>query len=257
MLIDSHAHLNDERLIGEADKIIQSMAEDNLQAIINVGYDYASSKISVELAEKYEAIFAAVGIHPHDAKTANREIYDYFQSVSQHKKVIAIGEIGLDFYYDHSPRDVQQRVFLEQLELAYSLKLPAVIHLRDAYQLMHSLLKENKRLLQYGAVLHCYSGSKEMLKEFAKMDLYFSYGGAITFKNAKDKPDIVRATPFERMLLETDCPYMTPNPYRGKINYPKYVNLVAQKVADYTLKNIQEIEEITTKNAYDLFKKLN
>lgn len=256
MIIDTHAHLNDERLIGEVAAIVKDMRQDNLQSIINVGYDLASSKISVELAQRYKDIFAAVGIHPHDAKTANQDSYDYFAVQSKNAKVVAIGEIGLDFYYDYSPREVQQKVFLEQLELSHSLKMPIIIHLRDAYQLMLNLLKENKRYLEYGCVLHCYSGSKEMLKEFSKLDLYFSYGGAITFKNAKQKPDIVRATPIDRLLLETDCPYMTPVPHRGKVNYPKYVNLVAQAIAGYTSKPLDEIEEITNYNAKKLFNKL-
>lgn len=256
MLIDTHAHLNDERLLPEVENIIKDMPKDNLEAIINVGYDLKSSQISVDLANKYNNIYAAVGIHPHDAQKAERSAYDYFSSVSANKKVVAYGEIGLDFYYDYSPREKQQRVFLEQLELAHSLKLPIIIHLRDAYQLMLDLLKSNKRYLEYGCVLHCYSGSKEMLKEFSKLDIYFSFGGAITFKNAIEKPDVIRQTPLDRLLLETDCPYMTPVPFRGKLNYPKYIDLVAQSVANFTSKTHEEIVQITTKNAKNLFKKL-
>ncbi len=256
-MIDTHTHINDKRLITHADTIVADMPKDNLDEIINVGYDYTSSKVSVELADKYDRVFATVGIHPHDAKLASTEIYDWFSKISTHKKVVAIGEIGLDFYYDHSPREIQQRVFLEQLELAHSLKLPIAIHLRDAYQLMLQLLKDNKKYLEYGYVLHCYSGSKEMLIEFAKLDAFFSFGGAITFKNARKKPDIIRATPINRLLLETDCPYMTPEPHRGKLNYPKYVNLVAHKVAEYTDLSYEDIDRITTKNAKDLFQKLH
>lgn len=255
-MIDTHAHLNDARLIDQVDNIICDMPKDNLAAIINVGYDLQSSKCSVELATKYEKVFAVVGIHPHDAKIANQNSYDWFVKVSDNKKVVAIGEVGLDFYYDHSPREVQERVFLEQLEISHALGLPVVIHLRDAYQLMLRLLKENKKYLEYGFVLHCYSGSKEMLTEFAKLDAFFSFGGAITFKNATKKADIVRATPLHRLLLETDCPYMTPEPFRGKLNYPKYVNLVAEKVAEYLNISYEEVDEITTRNTRELFRKL-
>lgn len=254
MLIDSHAHLNDERLINEVDSIVKDMPKDNLEAIINVGYDLISSKKSVEFANLYDNIYACVGIHPHDAKDANKESYDYFCEVLKSKKVVALGEIGLDFYYDHSPRDTQQKVFLEQLELAHSLKKPVVIHLRDAYQVMLDLLKQNRAKLEYGSILHCYSGSKEMLLEFAKLDMYFSFGGAITFKNATEKPKIVQACPKDRLLLETDCPYMTPAPFRGRVNYPKYVSLVAQTIANITNRDYDEIVATTNKNTKDLFK---
>ncbi len=255
MLIDSHAHLNDKRLLSELDQIIADMPKDNLEAIVNVGYDLASSKLSVDIA-KHDRVFAAVGIHPHDAKDAGQEAYDFFAQSARNKKVVAIGEIGLDFYYDYSPREIQQKAFLEQLELADSLSLPVIIHLRDAYQIMLELLKQNKPKLKNGAILHCYSGSAEMMREYAKLGLYFSYGGAITFKNAVEKPRIVAETPIEKILLETDCPYMTPEPHRGRLNYPKYVSLVAQKVALYTNKPYEEIIEITNKNTKELFQKM-
>lgn len=255
MLIDSHAHLNDKRLLPELEKIIADMPKDNLEAIINVGYDLESSKLSVDIA-KHNGVFAAVGIHPHDAKDAGQEAYDFFTQSARNKKVVAIGEIGLDFYYDYSPRDVQQKVFLEQLELADALSLPVIIHLRDAYQVMLELLKQNKTKLKNGAILHCYSGSAEMMREYAKLDLYFSYGGAITFKNAVEKPRIVAETPIEKILLETDCPYMTPEPHRGRLNYPKYVGLVAQKAALFTNRTYEEIIGITARNTKELFQRM-
>jgi TatD DNase family protein len=256
MLIDSHAHLNDKRLLPELHSIIADMPKDNLEAIINVGYDLPSSKMSVDIAQ-HDGVFAAVGIHPHDAKDASQQDYDYFAQAATNKKVVAVGEIGLDFYYDHSPRKVQQRVFLEQLELADGLALPVIIHLRDAYQPMLELLKQNKQKLKNGAILHCYSGSAEMMREYAKLGLYFSYGGAITFKNATEKPRIVAETPIEKLLIETDCPYMTPEPHRGRLNYPKYVSLVAQKVALYTNRTYEEIAEITRRNTKELFGRMN
>jgi len=212
MLIDTHAHLNDERLYPQVDDIADSMQEDGLSAIVNVGYDLTSSKLSVELSHKYENIYAVVGIHPHDAKYAEREAYDYFINAVKEEKTLAIGEIGLDYYYDRSPRDVQQRVFLEQLELADSLNMPVVIHLRDAYEDMYNLLLDNRNKLNNGIVMHCYSGSSEMVEKFLKFDPYYSFGGAITF--AKNKERVIKSIKKDRLLTETDCPYMTPVPMR-------------------------------------------
>lgn len=254
MIIDSHAHLNDKRLLDYVDEIVSNMHKDNLKAIINVGYDRQSSESSYNLARLHKNIYATVGIHPHDSKLATKCDYDRFALLSKEEKVVAIGEIGLDFYYDFSPKAVQEKVFLEQLDLAYNLQMPVVIHLRDAYQLMYKLLKENKHKLEHGAVLHCYSGSKEMLIEFAKLDLYFSFGGAITFKNATDKPSIIRAMPLERLMIETDCPYMTPHPHRGKINFPKYANLVSDRLSEILGIDREQLEDITLKNTERFFR---
>lgn len=256
MLIDTHAHLNDERLYPRAEEIYRGLEENGIEKVINVGYDENSSNIAVDLSESYDRFYAAVGMHPHDSKDASAKLYDKFIELSKMEKVVAIGEIGLDFHYDFSPRDVQERVFIEQLELARSVKLPAVIHLREAYGVMLRLLKENKSKLEYGILLHCYSGSKEVAEELLKLGGYFSFGGAITFKNAVDKPDIIRALPEDRIMVETDCPYMTPVPYRGKDNEPKYVNLVADRLAEILEKDRQYIEKLTVKNTKEFFKKL-
>lgn len=254
MIIDSHAHLNDSRLLPFVDEIVSNMDKDNLKAIVNVGYDRQSSESSYSLAKSHDSIYATVGIHPHDSNKATMSDYNRFAELTRDRKVVAIGEIGLDFYYDFSPRAVQEKVFLEQLDLAHSLQMPIVIHLRDAYQLMYNLLKENKRKLEYGAILHCYSGSKEMLVEYAKLGLYFSFGGAITFKNALEKPDIIKEAPLERLLIETDCPYMTPHPYRGKINFPKYANIVCDKLAEILGMEKERLESITTSNTERFFR---
>ncbi len=253
MLIDTHVHLNDERLEPFADEIVSSFEKDNLSAVVNVGCDLPSSVLALKQAEKYQKVFCAVGIHPHDALTYDEKAQDFLVEACSHKKCVAIGEIGLDYYYDLSPRDVQKEVFKKQLYLAYELKKPIIIHLRDAYGDMLPILKENKDKLDYGVLLHCYSGSLELLKEFAKLGIYFAYGGAITFKNATEKPTILRATPLDRLLLETDCPYMTPVPHRGETNYPKYVNLVRDKVAEILEKDKEEIDALTSANAQRFF----
>ena len=251
MIIDTHAHLNDERLVPLAQKIMGTMQEKGLGAIINVGYDRPSSELALKQAREYENLYAVVGIHPHDAKAQTQDDYRYFESVSQDKKVVAIGEIGLDFYYDLSDRDVQKRVFVEQLELAHALKLPVVMHVRDAYGLALEILKENKRFLEYSGVMHCYAGSKELLKEFVDLGLYASFGGVTTFKNF-GKAEVVKYCPSDRLLLETDCPYMTPVPYRGKTNMPEYITLVRDKIQEW--RDDVDVESVTTRNARSLFK---
>ncbi len=257
MLIDTHAHLNDERLLTDVDSIVQSMVEDGLSKIITVAYDYESSKINKELCSKYDRLYYTVGVHPHDSKTYSSEIADYiYDAVKTDKKCVAVGEIGLDYYYDLSERSVQKRVFVEQLDLAHSLRIPVAIHLRDAYGDMVELLKTNRDKLKDGVILHCYSGSKELVKEFSKYDMFYSFGGAITFKNATEKPEVIRAIPRDRIMLETDCPYMTPVPFRGKTNLPKYVNLVADKLAEIWGVDRAEVEELTTHNANTLFTRL-
>lgn len=251
MIIDTHAHLNDERLVPLAQEIMGTMQEKGLGAIINVGYDRPSSELALKQAREYENLYAVVGIHPHDAKAQTQDDYRYFESVSQDKKVVAIGEIGLDFYYDLSDRDVQKRVFIEQLELAHALKLPVVMHVRDAYGLALEILKENKRFLEYSGVMHCYAGSKELLKEFVDLGLYASFGGVTTFKNF-GKAEVVKYCPSDRLLLETDCPYMTPVPYRGKTNMPEYITLVRDKIQEW--RDDVDVESVTTRNARSLFK---
>ena len=251
MIIDTHAHLNDERLYPIRADIVSSMERNGLEAIINVGYDRPSSELALSIAEEYENLYAVVGIHPHDAKSATIDDYRYFESISANKKVVALGEIGLDFYYDLSDRDVQKKVFVEQLELAHSLKLPVVMHVRDAYGLALEILKENKRFLEYGGVMHCYAGSKELLKDFVDLGLYASFGGVITFKNFQ-KAEVVKSCPEDRLLLETDCPYMTPVPYRGKTNLPEYITYVKDKIQEWRPE--MEVERVTTENAKRLFK---
>ncbi len=251
MIIDTHAHLNDERLAPLVQEIMGTMQEKGLGAIINVGYDRPSSELALKQAREYENLYAVVGIHPHDAKAQTQDDYRYFESVSQDKKVVAIGEIGLDFYYDLSDRDVQKRVFVEQLELAHALKLPVVMHVRDAYGLALEILKENKRFLEYSGVMHCYAGSKELLKEFVDLGLYASFGGVTTFKNF-GKAEVVKYCPSDRLLLETDCPYMTPVPYRGKTNMPEYITLVRDKIQEW--RDDVDVESVTTRNARSLFK---
>ncbi len=248
-MIDTHAHLNDEELSFRADEII---ANDYLEYIIVPGYDFESSKLALSLANKYEKVYATLGCHPHDAEKFTQSEYDFYLEKAKEKKVVAIGEIGLDYYRDLSPRDIQKEVFIKQIELADKVKLPIVLHVRDAYKDTLDILSNNKDKLNSGVLLHCYSGSKELVREFMKFDAYFAFGGAVTYKGA-NKADIIKSVPMDRLLLETDCPYMTPVPYRGKTNEPKLIEHTAIFIASVLGIQEAELEKVATENAKRFF----
>ena len=257
MLFDTHCHLTDERLRDGVAELIRRAEEGGVARLVTVGYDRESSLEGAALAEEYDNVYCTVGIHPHDAVTATREIYEEFRALAAgNPKVVAIGEIGLDYHYDLSPRDVQRRVFGEQLRLARDCGLPACLHIREAYEDSRAVLEQNAEYLGCGVLLHCYSGSAEMVKVFSRYDAYFAFGGAITFKGAHKNLEALAAVPRDRLLLETDAPYMTPVPFRGQTNRPDYVSLVADKAAEVLGLSREEIEEITTENAKRLFKRL-
>ncbi len=256
MIIDSHCHLTDERLFPIVDEIVNGLGEHGIESVITVGYDLPSSAVGVEIADKYEKVYAIVGMHPHDSRLMTPEIYDEFRGLATSPKVVAVGEIGLDYHYDLSPRDVQQKVFQEQIEMAYSLKLPIALHVREAYGDTERILEDNKHLLTNGVLLHCYSGSSEMVKVFSKYDAYFAFGGPITFKNAVHNIESLKAVPLDRLLFETDAPYMTPVPFRGKINEPKYTALVLEKASEILGIDKTELASITNKNTKTLFYKM-
>ncbi len=253
MIIDSHCHLTDERLFPLVDDIVSHLEENGLESVITVGYDLPSSQLGVDIAKKYEKVYAMVGMHPHDSQYMTTEMYDIFRDLAQSEKVVAIGEIGLDYHYDLSPREIQQRVFKEQIELAHSLKLPIALHVREAYGDTVNILEDCKHLLDNGVLLHCYSGSSEMVKVFSKYDCYFAFGGPITFKNAVHNIESLKAVPLDRLLFETDAPYMTPVPFRGKTNEPKYTALVVDKTSEVLGIDRTELIEKTNKNTKTLF----
>lgn len=256
MLIDTHCHLDDERFGEDRKEVISSLGENGISRAITIGCDRETSLKCVSIADEYENIFCAVGTHPHYADGFTDDDLDLYASLSKDEKVVAIGEIGLDYFYDFSPREKQKEVFVRQLHLASSLSLPVIIHLRDAYEDMTSLLDDNRSLLKNGIVFHCYSGSKETASIYSKYDAYFSFGGAITFKNAKAIYEVLPSIPSDRILFETDSPYLTPVPYRGQRNEPKYTNLVVDKAAEILHTDAEKLKEISTKNAFELFKKL-
>ena len=251
MLFDSHAHIDDERFNEDREAVIERAFEGGLDGILNVGACMASSARAVELAEKHPRVYAAVGIHPHDAKGAKEEDYRQLADWSSLDKVVAIGEIGLDYYYDFSDRPTQKKVFIRQLELAREVDLPIIIHDRDAHgDTMAILKKEGKGLT---GSIHCFSGSYEMAKELLKMGWFLGVDGPLTFKNSAKLPEIVAKIPLERLLLETDCPYLAPVPKRGRRNEPAYVKYIAEKVAEIRNISLEEVANQTTKNAIEVF----
>ena len=257
MLIDTHVHLSDDCYKDSLEGIIAGLEANKVEKVINIGYDFNSSKIGYEMSQKYASVYAAVGVHPSNASEYNAQTEAFIRSVANNKKIVAIGEIGLDYYRGTEQKELQKSVFISQLKLANEFNLPVVIHIRDAYGDALTILKEHKHLLNNSGVLHCYGGSLEYAEEVLKLGLYFGFDGPITFKNSNTAEKVLKHLPIDRVLIETDSPYLTPHPYRGKINEPKYVGLVAQKMAETFNISEQELIEQTNKNAKNLFKKLS
>ncbi len=252
-MIDSHAHYDDEEFDTDRDQVLQDCFSHGVTHIVNAGSNIESSKKSIELAKKYPFVFAAVGVHPHDASECDINTIDTLTSLSEAEKVVAIGEIGLDYHYDFSPREVQREWFAKQIALARKLRLPIIIHDRESHKDIIDIIKSEKAG-EAGGVFHCFSGSKEMAREVLNLGFKIGLGGAITFKNAQKPIEVLRYVPLDMLLVETDCPYMTPEPHRGKRNWSGYIELVLKKISeikeiDYTL-----AEEATTNNAIHLFK---
>ncbi|PNT91513.1 TatD family hydrolase [Clostridium thermosuccinogenes] len=253
MLFDTHAHFDDERFDDDRDEVIRKAHESGVSYILNASSDMDSSRKSMALADKYDFIYAAVGVHPHSAGEMKEDDLEILAGYASHPKVVAIGEIGLDYYYDNSPRNVQKYWFARQIRLAREVGLPVVIHDRDAHEDTLAIIRA-EGASEVGGVFHCYTGSVEMAKEVLKNNFYIALGGAVTFKNARKLLDVAKFVPEDRLLIETDCPYMTPEPYRGKRNDSGYVRLVAEKIAELRGVTFEEIAQITAQNARRLFK---
>jgi len=254
MLIDTHAHLTDKRV--EYKNVIANMQQDRLARIITVGYNYANSVEGLKIAESDGRIFCTLGIHPNDSKGFESSQIDAFLKLSTNPKVVAIGEIGLDYHYPDTDKKQQHKVLLAQLELAKAADLPVAIHMRDADEDMQKVLRDNQDKIPRGGVMHCYSGSLESAKIYIDLGLYVSFSGSITFNNAKKYPDIIKNLPLDKILIETDCPYLTPQAHRGQTNYPKYVAYQAKAIAEFRGVSVEEIEKATYDNAFRLFGKM-
>ncbi len=252
LLIDTHAHLDSSRFNKDRAEVIKNARDTGVSYIVNIGADLRSSRYSVKLAREYPFIFATVGIHPHDAISLDANVLAELEKLAGEEKVVAIGEIGLDYYYDHSPRDIQRAAFIDQLVLAKKLNLPIVVHSREAEEDTISILKEHYRQGGTG-ILHCFSGSLKMAREALELGFYLAFGGIVTFKNAGGLLEVLEELPLDRILLETDCPYLSPVPYRGKRNEPAYLPYVAEKIGEIKGVSLEEVAEITTANAIRVY----
>ena len=250
MLFDTHTHYDDRKFTEDRYEILEDLKNHDVTYALNAGCDLKTSQMSIFLAEKYDFLYASVGFHPHSASEFKDSDLSILENMASHNKVKAIGEIGLDFFYDNSPRDIQKDVFKKQIDLAVRLNMPVVIHDRDAHKECLDIIKTNppKKL-----VYHCYSGSLEYAKILIKMGYKMSFGGAITFNNAKVSRDVIKNIPMDCIMLETDCPYLTPVPHRGKKNDSRYINLVAEKIAEIKGISYEEVCSITMQNAKDFF----
>ena len=249
-LFDTHAHYDDRQFKDDADSVLEGMPEKDIALIINAGTTLKTSRESVRLAQRYPFVYAAVGIHPHNAKDLSDQLLCSIKELAQsEKKVVAIGEIGLDYHYDFSKREDQIKCFYKNMELARDLKLPVIIHEREAPQDCFECVKSFDNI----GVYHCYSGSLEMAKEILKIGYYISFTGAITFKNAKKALEVVKWAPMDRIMIETDSPYMAPEPFRGQRCDSSLVSLIADKIAEIKGISSESVAEITLKNGMTLF----
>jgi TatD DNase family protein len=253
MLFDSHAHISDEKFDIDRDKVIKRAKENKIKLIMNPGVDLESSKKAVDLSGKYELVYAAVGFHPHEAKYMDDNMLELIKILAKKEKVKAIGEIGLDYYYDNSPREIQKKWFKKQIILAKELKLPIIIHDRDANQDTMTILK-NEEAFENGVLLHCFSGSVELAKEYIKLGAYISLAGPVTFKNSIKPKEVAKFVPLNRLLIETDSPYLTPEPNRGKRNESSYVEYVCNQIAVLKEISFDKVADATYQNAKRFFK---
>lgn len=251
MVFDSHAHYDADQFDEDRDKLLSSMLENGVGTILNVGADWDSVTEVVELARKYPHVYAAVGLHPDEVGILDEEKFAFLREQCKEEKVVAVGEIGLDYYWDNESHDIQKKWFIRQLELARERNLPVIIHSRDAAEDTLKIMKEHAQGLR--GVIHCFSYSKELAKEYVKMGFHIGIGGVVTFKNGKKLKEIAQEIPLERMLLETDCPYLAPVPYRGKRNLSLYIPYIAQEIANLRGISYEEVVAQTEQNAKELF----
>jgi TatD DNase family protein len=252
MLIDSHAHLEMSDYDSDRDAVIKRARDQGIEIIITVGIGLEECEQALELARAYPFIYAALGLHPHNAKKDSGRLFDFIQEHAGNQKIVALGEMGLDFFKNWSPRPDQIRCFREQLSLARKLKLPVIIHDRDAHAETLAILKE-EQAREVGGVIHCFSGDYRMASACIDMGFYISIPGTVTFKNAATLHEVVKKLPLEKLLIETDAPFLTPHPFRGKRNEPAYVKYVAEKIAEIKKLPIEAVARATTENAKTLF----
>lgn len=249
LILDTHAHYDDKAFDGDREDVIDMLFKNGVCGVVNQGTDIKTSEFSINLARRYDGFYAAVGLHPECLDENSINDLCKIRELAKSEKVVAIGEIGLDYYYD-IPRDLQKTVFAKQLELAAELDLPVNIHDREAHGDTLEMLKKYKPK----GILHCFSGSVEMAKEIVKLGMYIGIGGVVTFKNARKTVEVIEVIPLERLVLETDCPYLSPVPFRGKRNDSSMIKYTAQRIAEIRNTTAEEILTITRRNAADVYK---
>ncbi|MGE6261221.1 TatD family hydrolase [Heyndrickxia sporothermodurans] len=252
MLFDTHVHLNDTQYDQDLEGVISNAKEAGISNMVVVGFDRPTINKAIELVEKYDFLYASIGWHPVDAIDMTEQDLLWIEELTAHPKVVALGEMGLDYHWDKSPKEIQKVVFRKQIKLAKKVKLPIIIHNREATQDIVDILKEEDAK-EVGGIMHCFSGSPEIAKECIDMNFYISLGGPVTFKNAKKPKEVALEIPLSHLLIETDCPYLAPHPFRGKRNEPAFVKLVAQQIAEIKGISLEEVADQTTKNAKRLF----
>ena len=251
MIIDTHAHYDDEQFDEDREEILGKMQDAGIGMIMDAGSTILSWDKIVKLTEEYPFVYGAIGVHPDEVGNLDETQFARMERLLDKEKIKAVGEIGLDYYWDNEPHEVQQKWFIRQLELAGEVKKPVIIHSREAAADTMYIMKNYAQGL--GGVIHCYSYSREMAEEYVKMGFYIGIGGVVTFKNAKKLKDVAAAIPIEKIVLETDCPYMAPEPYRGKRNQSSYIRYVAEKIAELKAMSQEEVIAVTEKNARDLY----
>jgi len=252
MLIDSHAHLDMEEFNEDLETVIERAVEGGVERIITIGIDLESSIKAIDIANRYSFIYATAGVHPHDADRATDEVLTELQNLAKNKRIVAWGEIGLDFFRNRSPREKQIEAFKTQLEIAYDLDLPVIIHNREADKETIEILKAHRNGIHKG-VIHCFSSDYETALTFMDMGFYISIPGVVTFTNASKLKDVAKRIPLDRMIVETDCPFLAPVPKRGKRNEPLFVTHTARVIADLRGISFEELAEITTRNSKTLY----
>lgn len=252
MLFDTHAHLNAEDYSGDLQEVIARAQAAGVTNMNIVGFDHQTIEKAMELIDRYDFLYASVGWHPVDAIDLTAADLDWIESLTKHPKVVAIGEIGLDYHWDKSPKDIQKEVLRKQIRLAKKVHLPIIIHNREATADLLEIFKE-EGAEQVGGIMHCFSGSPEIARECIKMNFYISLGGTVTFKNAKKPKEVAAEIPLDKLLIETDCPYLTPEPNRGKRNEPSYVKFVAEEIAKIKGITYDEVASATMENAKKCF----
>lgn len=252
-IIDTHAHYDDEQFDKDREKLLTILPEVGIELVVNVGASIESSKTTIALTKKYPHVYGAVGVHPSNTEELNEENFQWLSQAARQEKIVAVGEIGLDYYYDEPDRQIQKKWFERQIELAENMGLPIIIHSREAARDTYEIMKAN-HCENIGGVVHCFSYSVEMAKLFLDMGFYLGLGGVVTFKNAKTVKEVASYVPLDRIVLETDCPYLSPVPYRGKRNSSMNLPYVIETIAQIKEITEEEVRRATNENARKLYR---